>query len=183
MWTAPTLRDPLYYRKVIFKLKTPQSLPIKVHMYRKVHPVLIQLSKEHSYWLRGYSWRHSSRFENNNHQTTLYTLSCLKKTEQSIRAGKTCIWPSTLQITEFKFHLRCCIFCLPYQWSSWTVYVQQQDWLKGFLLLGTNYDRAWFYDLSLQHHPPTLWARSEGSSVSIGDLHCTLRADLHHDRK
>lgn len=46
------------------------------------------------------------------------------------------------------------------------------DWFKGFLLLGTNYDSAWFYDLSLQH-PPTLWARSEGSSVSIVDLHCT----------
>lgn len=34
--------------------------------------------------------------------------------------------------------------------------------------------------LSLQH-PPTLWARSEGSNVSIEGLHCTLRADLHHD--
>lgn len=70
--------------------------------------------------------------------------------------------------------LRCCLFfCfLPYHWSSWTVYVHQWDWLKGFLLLGTNYDTAWFYDLSLQR-PPTLWARSEGSSVSIGDLHCT----------
>lgn len=67
-----------------------------------------------------------------------------------------------------------CFFFLPYHWSSWTVYVQQWDWLKGFLLLGTNYDRAWFYDLSLQH-PPTLWARSEGSSVSIGHLHCTWR--------
>lgn len=46
------------------------------------------------------------------------------------------------------------------------------DWLKGFLLLGTNYDSAWLYDLRLQR-PPTLWARSEGSSVSIVDLHCT----------
>lgn len=62
---------------------------------------------------------------------------------------------------------------LPYQRSSWTVYVQQWDWLKGFLLLGTNYDRAWLYDLSLRH-PPTLWARSEGSSVSIVHLYCTL---------
>lgn len=35
--------------------------------------------------------------------------------------------------------------------------------------------------LSLQH-PPTLWARSEGSNVSIEGLHCTLRADLHHDK-
>lgn len=32
--------------------------------------------------------------------------------------------------------------------------------------------RAWFYDLSSQR-PPTLWARSEGSSVSIEGLHCT----------
>lgn len=62
---------------------------------------------------------------------------------------------------------------LPYQRSSWTVYVQPWDWLKGFLLLGTNYDRAWLYDLSLRH-PPTLWARSEGSSVSIVHLYCTL---------
>lgn len=105
-------------------------------------------------------------------------------TEQSIRAGETWNWPKLCKSQNLNFiALLCLIFLLPYHWSSWTVYVQQWDWLKGFLLLGTNYDRAWFYDLSLQHHPPTLWARSEGSSVSIGDLHCTLRADSHHDRE
>lgn len=66
---------------------------------------------------------------------------------------------------------------LPYDWSSWTAYIHSRDWdwLKGFLLLcGANYDRAWPYVLSLQH-PPTLWVRSEGSSVSIAGLHCTAQ--------
>lgn len=40
--------------------------------------------------------------------------------------------------------------------------------------VGANYDRAWPYVLSLQH-PPTLWVRSEGSSVSIAGLHCTAQ--------
>lgn len=101
-------------------------------------------------------WHHFFFFSNNK--------------RQSIQTGNTCIWPTLCNHRIFlKFH---CVAVLPYHWSSWTVYVQQWDWLKGSLLLGTNYDRAWFYDLSLQH-PPTLWARSEGSSISIVDLHCT----------
>lgn len=108
-----------------------------------------------------------------NHQTTLNTLWHGFKIK-SIRAEK---HVSDQQFCNHRFRisisLRCFFFgFLPYHWRSWTVYVQQWDWLKGFLLLGTNYDRAWLYDLSLQH-PPTLWARSEGSSVSIKDLHCT----------
>jgi len=103
---------------------------------------------------------------------------------KSIRAGKHVSDQHFVQSQNFNFIALLFFFLvfLPYHWSSWTVYVQQWHWLKGFLLLGTNYDRAWLYDLSLQH-PPTLWARSEGSSVSIADLHCTLRADSHHDRK
>lgn len=60
-------------------------------------------------------------------------------------------------ITDFKFE---CVAALPYDWSSWTVYVQQWDWLRLCGEGETNYDTAWFYDLSLQH-PPTLWARRQ----------------------
>lgn len=82
-------------------------------------------------------------------------------------------------ITEIEFH---CVAVLPYYWSSWTVYVQQWDWLKGFLLLGTNYDRAWF-----------LWPKLAASSNTVSEkwrqqrfnrrfaLH--FRADSHHDKE
>lgn len=92
--------------------------------------------------------------------------SCLKSKRSELEKH---VSDQHVAITECQFHS---VAVLPYHWSSWTVYVQQWDWLKGFLLLGTNYDRAWFYDLSSQR-PPTLWARSEGSNISIEGLYCT----------
>lgn len=101
-----------------------------------------------------------------NHQSTLkYTMAWLKTVNPSWKH----VSDQHFAITEFAFH--CIAFYLitgALEWSTFSSGLTQR--IPPF---GTNYHRAWFYDLSLQH-PPTLWARSEGSSVSIVDLHCTL---------
>lgn len=104
------------------------------------------------------------------------------KRKQSIWAGKH-ESDQHFAITEFQFH---CV-------TGFFFFTLSQELLNGLRsAVGLTQrippfgdklrHRAWFYDLSLQH-PPTLWARSEGSSVSIGRLALHLRADSHHDRE
>lgn len=125
-------------------------------------PVLVQLSKAHFHWLKSY-WGHKTPI-----QTAKYTMASWLKSTVLIKKTTQHVSDQHFAITEFKFH---CIavflgfvcffllfFFLPYHWSSWTVYVQQWDWLKGFLLLGTNYDRVLI-----------LWPKLAASSNTVSE--------------
>lgn len=108
-------------------------------------PVLIQLSKRT--FLFTYWWRHSSDKTNKPSDNSKYTMAWLNK---SIPAGK---HVSDQHFFFAKFHcVALFFFCFFYlitgalERSTFS----SGHWLKGFLLLGgTNYDRAWLYDLKL----------------------------------
>lgn len=132
-------------------------------------PVLIQLSK--AFLLTKRYWSHKTPI-----QTAKYTMASWLKSTVLVK-NNTCIWP-TLCNHRIQISLHCCFFRV-FCFCFFTLSLELLNGLRSAVGLtqrippfgDSNYDRAWFYDLSLQH-PPTLWARSEGSSVSIGHF-CT----------
>lgn len=155
-------------------------------MSLKVHQLLSSSNflKHIPVVLKSYWWRHSKRFFKKYIKTTTKNTRWHhgnNKQQQSELERH--VSDQHFAITEFEFH---CVAVFYFIFYLITGALERStfssgDWdsKEGFLLLGTNYDTAWFYELSLQH-PPTLWARSEGSSVSIGDLHCTLKKGQIH---
>ena len=131
-----------------------------------------------------------------NQQTALNTLwHELKRERNQSELEKQKSEPTLFAITEFlKISMRCwvyCFFLLPYHRSSWTVYVQQWHWLKGFLLFVS---RGGEGGGSKLRHGLTLRPKPAASSNTVSEkwrqqrfnketLHCTFRADSHHDRR
>lgn len=146
-------------------------------------PVLVQLSKAHSCCTKKLLMKAFKAIFKKLSRQLLKTHDGIMVLKQQQSELERHVSDQHFAITEFKFH---CVAVFYFIFYLITGALERStfssgDWdsKEGFLLLGTNYDTAWFYELSLQH-PPTLWARSEGSSVSIGDLHCTLKKGQIH---
>lgn len=104
----------------------------------------------------------------------LNTRWCLRN--KLIEPKKTYLWPSIYK-SEFKFN--CIAVTLSLEILERSTFSSRID-SKDSSFWGTNYDRTWFYDLSLQH-PPTLcekWRQQCFNSTFV--LH--LKADSHHQR-
>lgn len=143
---------------------------------KNLFPVLIQLSKA-SFLITVY-WKRLliEGFQNRNEPTIRQRLT-MAWLKQSTR-GWYMYLTNTLQSQHLNFSFHC-LFVYLITGALERSTFSSGDWFKGFLLLGTNYDRAWLYHLS-SRHPPTLcekWRQQRFNSTFCtalwGQIHTT----------
>lgn len=144
---------------------------------KKLFPVLIQLSKA-SFLITVY-WKRLliEGFQNRNEPTIRQRLTMAWL--NNLPEADTCIWPTLCNHSIWIFHFIACLFVYLITGALERSTFSSGDWFKGFLLLGTNYDRAWLYHLS-SRHPPTLcekWRQQRFNSTFCtalwGQIHTT----------